>query len=185
MQNIKTAQNGFTIIELMVTLVIAGVVFAFALPAYQEVTINNKLAAGINEFSTALLTARSEAVQRNRNVIVCTSSNAITVALPSCNAAVTWDKGWIAYVDLDNDGNIDADEVIRVGNPLDSGYVIDGSANVTTTVTYTPTGEVVNAGSFALCKSADTKYARQIDISLSGRIKLVDHVTTPVTTCTP
>ena len=67
---LRRPQRGFTIIELMVVIVIAGVLLAFALPSFNDMLARRRLGGQANELVTDLSYAKSEAVQRNRNVVL-------------------------------------------------------------------------------------------------------------------
>lgn len=183
---IHIKKQGFTLVELLLVLVIAGVILSFALPAYTQVKINNTLATSINDFNLALLVSRSEATQRNRNVTLCKSTNP-TESDPDCSTsnAVYWNQGWVVFIDTNNNGATDVGEtIIRVGNPLETGYVLKATSGMANKVVYSSTGEVSATGGFVLCKDANTDYARVIRISTSGRIKIQDR-STAVSTCAP
>src|SRR5690554_1851863 len=59
---------GFTIIELMVTLVVAAVILMIAVPSFQGLIERSRLTTEANTFGSALQLARSEAVKRGENI---------------------------------------------------------------------------------------------------------------------
>ena len=68
-------QQGFTLIELMVTVAVLGIVIGFAVPGFQSVVNGNRLAGAANELIATMQVARMEAIRRNRRVAVCASAN--------------------------------------------------------------------------------------------------------------
>jgi len=63
-------QIGFTLLELMIVMVIAGVLLSIGVPAYQAMRNNNCLVTNTNRLVATLQYARSEAAKRNTNVSV-------------------------------------------------------------------------------------------------------------------
>lgn len=58
-------ERGFTLIELMVTLVVVGVLLMLGLPSFMELIQNTQIRTGAEGILDGLQTARSEAVRRN------------------------------------------------------------------------------------------------------------------------
>ena len=124
-------QRGFTLIELMITLAIAAILLTVGVPSFQEMMRNNRAATQANEILTALNFARSEAVKRGQNVLLCPSTNQTT-----CSGE-NWAVGWLVFADLNNNGTANAGEVLRVWEPLSGTPTFTGPA----TMGYRPTGE--------------------------------------------
>ena len=62
--------NGFTLIELMVTVAVAAILLTVGVPSFQYILQSSRVSTQTNELVTGLSTARSEAIRRNREVIV-------------------------------------------------------------------------------------------------------------------
>ncbi|MFP6837782.1 MAG: prepilin-type N-terminal cleavage/methylation domain-containing protein [Pseudomonadales bacterium] len=60
---IKLINRGFTLVELLVTLTIAAVLFGFALPAFNGMMAQRTMTARVNQFVLAVNYARSEAAK--------------------------------------------------------------------------------------------------------------------------
>ena len=129
-------QQGFTIIELMITVAVVAIVAAFGIPSFNDVVAKNRIVSSINEFHQGLRLARMEAVKRNANVVFCASSDHA-----SCTGG--WGSGWLIYQDADGDGGVDSNEIIRVGDAVHTGYAL----------TYSGTGSVLTFGSRGILSS--------------------------------
>lgn len=93
--------RGFTVIEVMITLIVLGLVLGYALPSFTELMRNNRSTAFGDEFAGALNFVRSEAVKRGGSVSICASN----ADRDGCGA--DWSNGWLAYVDSEEETSAD------------------------------------------------------------------------------
>jgi type IV fimbrial biogenesis protein FimT len=95
----KQRNRGFTMMELMVTLTVAGIILGLTVPNLQNFRRNNRMSNTANDMLASIVKARGEAMRRQRTVVVCPSSNP-NAAEPTCGA---WAAavGWITFVDGD------------------------------------------------------------------------------------
>lgn len=95
----KTRKNqGFTLIELMTTMLVAGVVLGIGVPALTQFIDTNQMASAVNDLNSSIHVARTEAVKRRANVTICPSADP-SAANPTCNNAGSFADGWIVFVD--------------------------------------------------------------------------------------
>ena len=65
---------GFTLVELMVTVVIVAIVLGLAAPSFQDMLRQNRAVSLVNELAASINLARSEAIKRGTRVTVCKSA---------------------------------------------------------------------------------------------------------------
>jgi len=73
---VPRACRGFSLVELLLVIVVLGVVLAFAIPSMRSMIQNNRLKSATSTLIMALNLARSEAVARNKPVILCRATAA-------------------------------------------------------------------------------------------------------------
>jgi len=95
-------QTGFTLYELLITLLVVGVIITLGVPNLAEFTQNSRLAGASNDLLSSFQLARSEAARSKTNITICASNNALDAA---ANCGGTFNDGWIIFVDLDGDLN--------------------------------------------------------------------------------
>jgi type IV fimbrial biogenesis protein FimT len=94
----KTRSRGFTLMELMVTLVVAAVVLGLGVPSFREFQRNNRLTVSANDMLSLAISSRNEALRRQAVVSLCPSANP-TSTTATCGTG----PGWISFVDTDSD----------------------------------------------------------------------------------
>ena len=165
-------QKGFTLIELLSTIGIATLLISMAVPSMQTFSQNSRQTAAVNDLVSALHLARNTAITTNTRVTVCPSANG-----EACQS-VSWDKGFIAFVDRDSDQNVDDDEnILRSGDGADSTSLV--STDYPDFLMYRPNGRVMRAavgennGQFAACDDRGSAHGKLIQIDLSGRARAI------------
>ena len=87
-------QRAFTLIEVLVTIAIAGILLALAAPSFVATTQKMRALGEANGFANDLQFARSEAIKQGQPVSLCASADGT-----SCLLTGTWHQGWIVFSD--------------------------------------------------------------------------------------
>jgi type IV fimbrial biogenesis protein FimT len=175
------SQDGFTLIELMVTLVVAVVVAGVAVPNMRTFLLNNRLTGTANEMLRTIQTGRTEAIKRQKNVVVCMSANP-SAATPTCGTSSL--TGWIVFQDDNANWDHDSGEEIIETHSFESNnlfvlsnnskkfsYAATGFENPagTTASTQTPSTAIVICDKRGTVVVAGQSVARGIAVSNTGR----------------
>jgi type IV fimbrial biogenesis protein FimT len=134
----KRFQNGFTLYELMITLLIVGIVLSFGVPNLTEFTRNSRITSTSNDLHAAFQMARSEAARSKTNVTICASADPFGGG-SDCDG--TWDQGFIVYLDENGDllrNGVD-ETVLRAHGPIAEGVSL-AIANDATYFSYASSG---------------------------------------------
>ena len=167
-------ERGLTLIELMVALTILGILGVLAVPSFNRVIQNNRMATQVNEMVGTLTVARSEAIKQGTSVTVCKSADG-----SACAGSGTWTQGWIVFLDVGGDGAVDAgtDTILREHGALGGGNSLAGNAAVANLVTFNSRGFASSiatgaTGTLSLCNGAGVVDDRGITIQPTGRTRL-------------
>lgn len=158
-------KNGFTLIELLITLTLVGIIASVAVPSFRDVVVSNSVSFSRDEFFTILNYARSEAIKSGTSVTICKSNNAT-----SCDDSLSWNDGWLLFVDRNQDGNLDTDDrIVRSVAALD-GAVSMSHGDGDDRITFNSRGLSLRGdGLITFAHSSDSKYDRTVDLSVTGR----------------
>lgn len=163
---LNRASFGFTLIELIVTLVIAGILMALAAPSFVNFVKNNRVTTQTNDMMADLALARSEAVKRATNITVCKSSDGL-----ACDAGAAWNDGWIVV-------NTASGQVFRAHEALTGQNTMVGTANtapgLSNEIVYGRTGMsgLGAAEAFHIVDDRGPAYGRCIEVAITGRARI-------------
>jgi type IV fimbrial biogenesis protein FimT len=166
--------RGFTLVELLVTITVLGLLVSVGLPSVRDFVVSNRLSSDINSFVGLVNYARSEAITRNQSVIICPK----TAGSNTCQADNKWNLYDVqVFVDVDGSGDFSAGDILLKTLPA-----VDSTGSQTKfwrtaagVVSFGTVGFARQASTFNVeTVSSDTayvtKYGRTLCLSQPGRV---------------
>lgn len=179
--------RGFTIIELLVTLVLASVMLAYGLPKYTTFSDGNRIVSNTNYLVSAIQISRSEAVKRGQRVTMCKSANA-DAGNPKCTTSGDWEQGWLVFVDAAGDADYSSanDTILRRQAGVDGPQttITTTSSTIADYITFTSRGIPktttggAQSGVLRICdargvtNASGNVVARGVVLNAAGRVRL-------------
>jgi type IV fimbrial biogenesis protein FimT len=155
--------RGFTLLELIVTVVVAAIVLTVGIPSMAKTIAKGRQSAEINALFHAFHLARKEAIRRRDLVSICPSSDAAR-----CNPGLDWSDGWVMFANLDRDEPPERDN----GEPLILAREADGNLRITANRRgFTSRGIRRRAtnGTLVVCDAARRIPGKALVVSYTGR----------------
>jgi type IV fimbrial biogenesis protein FimT len=170
--------SGVTLIELLTTLTIVGVLAGIAIPSFQYVTNANRMASEVNGLLGDMQLARGEAIKEGQTVVICSSTNAAT-----CAGSTAWKSGWIIFSDLNTNGTWDAGEPIWRVQKAFKGTDTFNANNATSAVSFNREGFAPGANIVTITlhdSTSNSKWTRCLKISTVGMLTTMRYSTATV-----
>jgi len=158
--------RGFSLFELLYVIAVAGVLAAIAVPSFSAVVSDSRRTAALNAVVGAIQFARSEAIKRAEEIVLCKTGGA-----SKCTSGGGWETGWLVFVNLDRDSppKLDANE------PLIQQHGALPLARITANrdaFTFRPFSRASTNGTVVYCDSRGAPAARAVIVSTSGRPRI-------------
>ncbi|WP_115717415.1 GspH/FimT family pseudopilin [Gallaecimonas mangrovi] len=158
-------ENGFTLVELMMTLVVAAILVTISYPSLSRFVTDNQLSSEASQLQAMLASARHHALNYQMPVVVCPLVN------NSCTSS--WNGEISVFVDTDADNKKSADdEILQTLAAADHQRVFDQSS-----IAFAADGMLkTNAGTLVLCEGSNANLYNGVIITKTGRSRVAEDV---------
>ncbi len=161
--------KGYTLVELLVTVAIVGILTSLAVPAFSSIRAKNSMAASVNLFLAHLHLARSSAVTRELRITLCPASSPSTCS----DDHRAWQNGYLIFQDDNKNHERDTDEqIISYQENAGTAVSILSSSQSRNRISFLPLGRAwFSNTTVRFCHSDHPDLNRAIIVSNNGRVR--------------
>ena len=155
--------RGFSLLELMLTVLLAGLLLGLGVPSFADFLARNRQTAEVNALFHALYLARKESIRRRQRVALCP-----TVDGENCAPGADWSAGWLLFENTDRDSPPKNDP----GEPVILVHAVDPRVRIEANrrgFTSRGTRKRATNGTFVFCDPAGRVPAKALVVSYTGR----------------
>lgn len=158
--------RGFTLMELMVTVGVAGILLGIGVPAFASLRSSTAQSTTYHSLTASLMQARMTAITRRDRVSVCPSTDGVR-----CDAGTDWSQGWIVFDDSNDTRQPVADEaILHRFDALPAGLQARSTAG-RRSVRYLPDGRAAGTNlTIEVCNAMGESTGRVI-VNNAGRVR--------------
>ncbi|VAW47270.1 hypothetical protein MNBD_GAMMA02-1181 [hydrothermal vent metagenome] len=171
MQIIHRCQ-GFTLIEMIITLSILSILTAYGIPNYRELKQNQTMTQEINRLSSTINFARSHSIIAGDHVILCA-----TQTFTACDGNSQWHNGWMVFADANQDRRFNGnDRMLLIENSMSPQLQALASVH-RPTIRFNSVGFAPGTNlTIRFCDDRGAAHGKAIIISNVGRPRIAQHI---------
>jgi len=163
----KGQQQGFTALELIITMAIVAVLLTMGVPAFQNYSWNLRMKTAMDTLQSDLKLARGQAISHNSKTVICPAGGE-----HDCSGQEEWQDGWIVFTDINGDRKKQASEPLLKYSGALARLSINSSSS-RTYLRFFPNGTAPGSNAtIRFCDRRGAAYSGSIMVSNSGRIRL-------------
>ena len=165
--------KGFSLIELMVTLIISTIIITMAIPAFTRWLSQNELSSSALLFRHLMSDARSEAVKHGQPVRLCNRDAVLLVCKgTSLSGTKDWSHGALLFLDVDDNRAYEAN-IDRLLRAVELPNALSATWNRGDSLSFLPSGRMNwgSNGTFMLTSSNDEISPIHLVVGIQGRIR--------------
>jgi len=152
-----------SLVELLVGLVVIVILMTAAAPSLVRLQERSRVAGATNDLLGSLALARSEAVRSGRYAVVCPANAQGT----GCRKDGVWSGGWLVFLDLNGNNDVDANErIVTVRHAVGGLAMVSSSSRPR--VRYAPSGSS-RGGNLTIRICIDGSIQSAIVVNNAGR----------------
>ena len=163
--------RGYSLLELMMTIAIAALIFTLGLPSFAGVAARQKQSVEINALFHAVHLARKESITRRKVVSLCPSFDGA-----SCTRERDWSGGFLMFENIDRDEPPQVDD----GEPVLYRHQASETVKITANrrgFTLRATFKRATNGTLVVCDRAGRIPPKALVISYTGRPRVARKTT--------
>jgi len=162
----KSQQEGFTALELMVTMAVVAILLAASVPALKNYSWNLRMKTAVDALQTDLVLARGRAISHNIQTVICPATGS-----DDCSGRSDWQDGWIVFTDLNRDRRRqDGEPLLKFAGAV--AFLGITSSRSRTHLRFYPNGTAPGSNiTILFCDQRGARHAGKIIVSNSGRIR--------------
>lgn len=120
--------QGFTLIELMITVLILAIILGLGIPGFFEQIKNIHTKVAMHDLLRAIESTRTLAVTSNKRTVLLANQE-------------DWEQGWTLFIDENDDGELNGEETLKQDKKALTKVKIDANTHVKKYISFIGTGE--------------------------------------------
>ncbi len=163
--------QGFTLFELLMTVLLAALILGIALPSFSDTLARQRQRVEIDALFHAIHRARKESIMRRKVVSLCPS-----VDDQNCSLGQDWSSGWILFENTDRDSPpmVDPGEAVLARHRVSERIRITANRRG---FTLRATFLRATNGTLVVCDKNAKIAPRALVVSYTGRPRVASHTT--------
>jgi type IV fimbrial biogenesis protein FimT len=152
------AQQGFTLLELLITIALVGILGMMAVPSFQNLMQDTYQRTAVNDLNNMLNMARDQAINRKTITSIC-------IANANNNGCATsgtdWSNGYMVIIE-------NPAEILSIQEAARGSQIISAETN---RIRFNTNGTVINPTNFKFCDDRGDSHMKKLSLNAGAQLR--------------